>query len=104
MRQLIECTDPIGNSWVQNFAKIVLGYFASRNHFRDFIADKVFSFSLQPVWPDVAKIPPLWENFKTLRQFLRVYLVFGKILNPLWKIFYTILQIFIVLKGQTSNK
>ena len=31
------------------------------------------------------KIPPLWHNFKSLGQILRVYLVFGKMLILLWQ-------------------
>jgi len=50
----------------------------------------------------------IWRNFdilankiKSLGNFVNVYLVFGKILNPLWRIFYAIGQIFIVVNGQT---
>ena len=48
-------------------------------------------------------ISPLWQNFKSLRHFLRVYLVFGTILNLLWQIFYAIGQIFTVVNGKIFN-
>ena len=35
------------------------------------------------------EIPPIWQNFKIIMQFLRVQLVLGKLLKPLWQIFYT---------------
>ena len=43
------------------------------------------------------KIPPLGQNFKTLRQLFEGLVSFGQIFTPLLQIFYTTWQIFIVL-------
>ena len=37
-----------------------------------------------PVWPDWAIFRRFGKSFKSLRQFLRLHLYFGKILNQLW--------------------
>ena len=46
------------------------------------------------------KISPLGQNFKSLGQFLKAYLVFGKIVSILGQIFYAFMQIYIVTNGQ----
>ena len=53
------------------------------------------------------EISPFWQNlqslgqiFKVLGNFLRVYLLFRKLLDRLWQIYYTIGQVFIVVNGQ----
>ena len=38
-----------------------------------------------------------WPNFFILGKFLKVYLVFGKILILLWQICYAIGQVFIIV-------
>ena len=46
-----------------------------------------------------------WPNFFILGKFLKVYLVFGKILILLWQICYAIGQVFIiVVDGQIFKK
>ena len=51
----------------------------------------------------------IWRYFNTgtilkvLGKFLMVYLVFGKILFPLWKTCFTFGQVFIVVNGQMCN-
>ena len=42
----------------------------------------------------------VWQNFQSLGQFLRVYLLFGKILNRHWQFSYAIGQLFIGINGQ----
>ena len=46
------------------------------------------------------KILPIWQNLKSLCQFLRVYLVFGKNCYLLWQILLTVEQLFMVVNGQ----
>ena len=38
------------------------------------------------VWPDLAKFRQFGKIFKVLGNFLRVYLLFGNILDQLWQI------------------
>ena len=45
------------------------------------------------------EISPLWLNFKSLGQFIRVYLVFGKILILLYQKCFSIWHVFIVVHG-----
>ena len=47
-----------------------------------------------------AVILPLWQNQLDLWQFLRVYFLFGILLNLSWQILYVIGQIFIDENGQ----
>ena len=51
-----------------------------------------------------AQCDPIWQNFaqnlKSLCQFLRVYLVFGKNCYLLWQILLTVEQLFMVVNGQ----
>ena len=46
------------------------------------------------------EISPLRQNFNKLLAILSNFLVFEKIANLLWQIFYSFGQIFIALKGQ----
>ena len=46
------------------------------------------------------KISPFWQNLQSLGQFLKVYLLFGKILDKLWQIKNVIGQVFIDVNGQ----
>ena len=48
------------------------------------------------VWPDFAKFRRFGKIFKVLDNFLRVYLLFGKLLHRIWQILYAIGQVFIV--------
>ena len=52
----------------------------------------------------MAKFCHLVRISKSFGHFLSNYLVFGKIVNLLWQIFYTFGQIFIVLNGQILKK
>ena len=52
------------------------------------------------VWPDLAKIRQLGEISKSFGHFLSNSLVFGKIVNLHWQIFYSFGQFVIVLYGQ----
>ena len=52
------------------------------------------------MWPDLAKLWQFGKKLKALGNFVRVSLVFGKILNPLWQFFIALGQIFIVENGQ----
>ena len=56
------------------------------------------------VWPDLAKFRHFGKKINFFGHFLSNYLVFGKIVNLLWQIFYTFGQIFIVLNGQIFKK
>ena len=49
-------------------------------------------------------IPPLWQIFPNLWEYLNVLLVLGKVLNPLWHIFYAFEQIFIACKWPNIEK
>ena len=60
---------------------------------------KDFAFTSCPVWPDLAKFRHFGTILKVLGKFLRVCLVFGKILILLWKECYAIGQVFIVVDG-----
>ena len=51
-------------------------------------------------WPDLAKFRHFGKIFNAFGNFLRVYLVFGKILDQLCQILYTTGQIFIDVNGQ----
>ena len=46
------------------------------------------------------EIPPLWQSFKSLGQFLEGQLVFGKLLNLIWPAFMKIWQFFVLANGQ----
>ena len=48
----------------------------------------------------LGEISPLWQKKLSLWQFLKVYLIFGKIVNLLWQLFHSIGQKLIVVKGQ----
>ena len=52
------------------------------------------------VWPDLSKFRHISTLFKVLGNFLRVYLVFGKIMILLWQKCFTIGQVFIAVDGQ----
>ena len=54
------------------------------------------------VWPDLAKFCHLDKLWKILRKLLRVYFVFGKILNLLWH-FLNFGQIWAVVSSQIST-
>ena len=57
----------------------------------------------QSVW--LGEILPLWQNFKIIwATFKSFILQFGKSLNLLWQIFYTIGQIHIPKNGQLLKK
>ena len=49
---------------------------------------------LTAVWPDLAKI------LKVIDNFLRVYLVYGILLNPVWKFLHAFGHISIDVNGQ----
>ena len=61
-----------------------------------------FTFILhkQAVGTDLAKFCHLAQNLNSLSHFLRVYFVFGKMLNLVLEIFYAFGQISIVVNGQ----
>ena len=42
------------------------------------------------------EISPLWQNFQSLGQFLKVNLLFGKILGRLWEILYVMGKILLM--------
>ena len=46
---------------------------------------------------------PFWQNLQSLGQFLRVYLLFGNILDRLWQILYANGQVFIDVNSQMST-
>ena len=46
------------------------------------------------------EISPFGKIFKVLDNFLRVYLLFGKILDRLWQMLHAIGQVFIDINGQ----
>ena len=48
----------------------------------------------------VTSVTRFGKIFKVLGNFSRVYLLFGKIVNPLWQILYTFGQIFIDVNDQ----
>ena len=51
--------------------------------FRDLIWNSDYDFHRRTaVWPDLEKFH---QNFKTLGNLWRVYLVFGKIVSPIWQ-------------------
>ena len=50
------------------------------------------------------KILPLWHNLKVLGKFLRVYLVFAKMLILLWQKCYAIGQVLIVVDSPYTLK
>ena len=49
------------------------------------------------------EISPLWQKKQSFEK-IRVYLVFGKLLNLFWQINYAIGHIYIVVNGQILNK
>ena len=69
-----------------------------------FFANNPWFYSAWSQWPDsltrFGEVWPLCQNILRLWQFCMVFLVFGKILNLLWKKFHAIGQIFIVVNGQ----
>ena len=51
------------------------------------------------------EISPLWQKLRNVWQYLKVYLVFGKVVKPLWDNFYSSgKNIFIVVNGQILKK
>ena len=50
------------------------------------------------------EISPLWHNFKIIGNFMRVKLVFGKLLNLLWKIQCAFGPIYVFVNGQLLSK
>ena len=53
-------------------------------------SEKLVRYSLQTVWPDLAKIHHFGKILKAFDDFYKLSLVFGKYLNLLWKNTYTI--------------
>ena len=51
------------------------------------------------MWPDLAKFCHFGSIIKFWGDYVRAYLVLGKILNLLWSTFYAIEQIFTVANG-----
>ena len=47
-----------------------------------------FTSKLSPVWPDLAQFLHFGKYLKIFGNILRVYLVFGKVLNSLWHNLY----------------
>ena len=90
---------------IQILAKnLVLGTYLNRYMIRaqivhvnveNFIAGNVTRFG---------EISPLWHNFKIIGNFMRVKLVFGKLLNLLWKIQCAFGPIYVVVSAQTLRK
>ena len=68
-----------------------------------FFANNPWFYSAWSQWPDsltrFGEVWPLCQNILRLWQFCMVFLVFGKILNLLWKKFHAIGQIFIVVNN-----
>ena len=58
----------------------------------------------QPVWPDWAKFCHFGNIQKAFVNFVRVHLVYGEILKPLWQLFNVNGPIFTVVNGQILNK
>ena len=56
------------------------------------------------VWPDLTKFSHFGKVLKIFGNFLRVYLVFGKILNPLWKFQSAFGPIHFVVNGRILRK
>ena len=50
--------------------------------------------------PDLAKFIHFGKNLEIFGSILKVYLLFGKVVNPLWDNMYSLGQIFIVVNGQ----
>ena len=65
---------------------------------------QIIHFLSQAVWPDFTKFRHFGKILKSLAIFLRVHLVFVKILNLLQQIFHPIGLIYIVGNGQIFNK
>ena len=57
-------------------------------------------YGIGPVWPDLAKIHHFSKNWEISSNILKVYFVFGKVVNPLWEYLNTFGQSFIVENGQ----
>ena len=62
------------------------------------------SSNQQSVWPDWAKFCHFVEILKVLSKYIRIHLVFGKILNILGLFCYVIGQSFIVVNGQILKR
>ena len=58
----------------------------------------------QPVWPDLAIFRHFGKNFKVFGHLKNLFLVFCKLFNLLWQIFYAIGPIFIVVKCQKMKQ
>ena len=56
-------------------------------HFRPLVLFLAFNYSLLRRVTRFGEISLLWQNFKNLLQFLRVYKIFGKILKLRWQNF-----------------
>ena len=52
------------------------------------------------IWQNCA----IWQNFKVCGSFLRVQLVFSKIMNLLWQTIFAFGEIFMVSNGQIFQK
>ena len=57
-----------------------------------------------PVWSDLAEICRISKNLEIFGNISMVYLIFGKVVNPLWDFFYIFGQNFIVVNGQILKK
>ena len=68
-----------------------------------FVSKKAFYHSLiSPAVTRFDEISQLWQNFKSLCNFLLFYIIFGELLYQLWH-FYAIRQIVIVVNVQRLN-
>ena len=56
------------------------------------------------MWPDLAKFRHFGKNLEIFGNIFKVYLIFGKVLNPLWGIIYVFGQFFIDVNGQILKK
>ena len=79
-----------------------------QNGHHDFCAEKIlvhliiikFNLAVETSVTRFGEISPFWKIFKVLGNFLRVYFLFGKILDRLMQILYAIGQVFIDVNGQ----
>ena len=58
----------------------------------------------QSVWSDLAKFRKFSKNFEIFGNISKVYLIFGKVVNPLWDFMSAFGQNFIVVNGQILKK
>ena len=56
------------------------------------------------VWPDLAKFRQFSKKLQIFGKIWKVYLIFGKVVNPLWDFLYAFGQNFIVVNGQILEK